>query len=61
MDLQEISIFVIQASLTGLALTYCIAMILVGGEPTVYVPVMTGLTGFWFPINFNPHQYQYNP
>lgn len=42
-------VFAVQASVTLLMLGFCMTMLARGGETGVYLPVMTGITGFWFP------------
>lgn len=54
MDSHIFSVFAVQASVTALMLTFGIAMLVRGGEPGVFLPVMTGITGFWFPSPLQP-------
>lgn len=49
MDDHVSAVFAVQASVTALMLSFCMAMLIRGGEPGVFLPVMTGITGFWFP------------
>lgn len=42
-------VFAVQATVTLLMLGFCMMMLVRGGETGVYLPVMTGITGFWFP------------
>lgn len=49
MDGHVVSVFMVQASVTVLMLSFCMAMLARGADAGVYLPVMTGITGFWFP------------
>lgn len=42
-------VFAVQATVTLAMLGFCMMMLIRGGETGVYLPVMTGITGFWFP------------
>lgn len=49
MDHHLVSVFAVQSFVTTLVLTFCIGMLARGADPGVYLPVLTGITGFWFP------------
>lgn len=56
MDSHVMSVFVIQSLVTAVVLTFCIGMLARGADPGVYLPVLTGITGFWFPSPLQHHQ-----
>lgn len=49
MDGHVVSVFAVQASVTAVMLAFCVTMLVKGSDPGIYLPVMTGITGFWFP------------
>lgn len=49
MDNHVLSVFAVQASVTLLMISFCMVMLVRGSDAGVYLPVMTGITGFWFP------------
>lgn len=49
MDNHVLSVFAVQTFVTTVVLTFCIGMLARGADPGVYLPVLTGITGFWFP------------
>lgn len=41
--------FWVQVAMTATVTTFCITMIAVEGKEGVYLPILTGLVGYWLP------------
>lgn len=42
-------LFAMQATVSGSALFFSIAMLTLGRDPAVYLPILTAVLGFWLP------------
>lgn len=43
------ALLMIQASISLFLMGFCSAMLIMGREASIYLPVMTGCAGFWLP------------
>lgn len=49
MNSHVLSVFAVQSFVTTIVIIFCIGMLARGADPGVYLPVLTGIAGFWFP------------
>ena len=42
-------LFKVQTVFSAVTLTFCITMLSVGKDPSLYLPILTSLIGYWLP------------
>lgn len=49
-------IFFTQVGVTASIITFCIAMLVKGESASIYLPVLTGISGWWLPSPKHPKE-----